>query len=236
MAELDAALLWIGALLALAMLLLGLFIGRMLDPYYRIRQMRRFLKRDYLILKKVGKDAKTIIARIINAESTAFLHRGGVWVVEKGRIYRDLGFEKGGNVRIKEGGFDFRPGMSEVKISYEEGVPVIYVDDEHIKPLNFNNEEALTSPSGAGGAIVAWVLNQIAKGAGDMQKYTIFFILLGLLATASLYFAWQANGQIGDIKTKLDNVVVVTAQNNTAQNNTLVITASGVSTIAEGSL
>lgn len=233
MAGLEDYYMIIGAFLIVIVFLLGLLIGRMLDPYYRIRQMRRFLKKDYIILKKVGKDAKTILARIINAESTAFLNRGSIWVVEKGRIYRDLGIEKGTNVRIKEGGFDFRPGMSEVPIRYEEGVPVIYVDDEHLKPLNFNNEEALVTPSGAGGALVAWVLNQIAKGASDIQKYTIFFIILGLLATASLYFAWQANGQLNDLKGQIAAAPApYTGTNQTG--GVVVISSSGTTTTGGG--
>jgi hypothetical protein len=71
------------------------------------------------------------------------------------------------------------------------------VDNEHVTPLQFNNEDTKVTPSGAGSAVNAWIINQIAKGLVGENKYiTIGLIIIGLLAIASLYFGYQANSKI----------------------------------------
>jgi hypothetical protein len=201
-----------------------LLIGRMLDPMFRTRQLRRFLKKNYLILYFVSKDGKTIQPRIINADDDTFMHKGCLYVVEKGKIWRKLEGKAGTvAIELKEGGFNFNPSEGERPVRYEEGVPVIYMDNEHIKPLSFSNEEIKVTPSGVGSAINSWVSNQIAKGLVGENKYlTIGLIIIGLLVLISAFFGYQAQDQIGALKTACMNMTVETCKVPPVVNSTIV--------------
>ena len=77
----------------------ALAIGRLLDPKFRLRQKRRFLRVNEILLNHVNKDTKTILPRIVNADEDVFLHHNSIWLVEKGKIYRLLNVVRGlGNV------------------------------------------------------------------------------------------------------------------------------------------
>lgn len=222
----------------------GLFLiaGRMLDPIYRVRQMRRFLRRNWLVLYLVSKDAKTIQPRVINADEDAFTYKNNLFVVEKGKIYRKTQSDIGGKPALdkdgkpiyeKQGGFSFSPEEGQKPVKYEEGTPVIFADNEHIKPVDFYGEESKVTPSGVGSALNAWVTNQISKGLqGNEQKnkYILFVVIaacLLLLANIALtYKAMESSNAIGancEIKTTNDK--------GTVQNGTLIITQK---TKAEG--
>jgi hypothetical protein len=204
-------------------------VGRLLDPMFRVRQLRRFLRRNYLVLYFVSKDGKTILPRVINADDDTFMHKGALYVVEKGKIWRRMQGEAGSAaVELKEGGFNFNPSEGERPVRYEEGVPVIYMDNEHIKPLQFSNEEAKVTPSGVGSAINAWVSNQIAKGlVGENKFLNIGLLIIGILALCGLFFSYQANDQIGAIKASCTNTQ---GAGSSVQNGTLIISQPAVKT------
>ena len=198
-------------------------VGRLLDPMFRVRQLRRFLRKNYLVLYFVSKDGKTILPRVINADDDTFMHKGALYVVEKGKIWRRMQGEAGSAaVELKEGGFNFNPTEGERPVRYEEGVPVIYMDNEHIKPLQFSNEEAKVTPSGVGSAVNAWISNQIAKGLVGENKYlTIGLIVIGLLVLISAFFSYQANDQLGGIR---EACLTTAAGGSNIQNGTMIIT------------
>ena len=230
MAELDAVFILMAGMVALVALCLGLLVGRMLDPMYRIKQLRKFLKRNYIIMYFVSKDGKTLLPRMVNADEDVVLNKGGLWTVEKGKIFRKLPPQPGSTVPIKEGGFNFNQADNPEIVRYEEGVPVIFVDNEHIKPLQFNNEDAKVTPSGVGAAINAWVTNAIAKGLAGVQKnmQILLYIILFLMVIVA-YFSYDTNGKVGDCKT----AAVAQTQSKipvggSVQNGTLVINQPGV--------
>lgn len=214
---------------------LALVCGRALDPIWRIKQLRRFIKRNYMLLIFVSKDGKTLQYRTINADEDAFIHRGSMYVVEKGKIYRKVQREVGGKpVFDKEGGFSFKPEEGNSPIRYEEGVPVIYVDNEHIKPLGFDNEESRITPSATGAALNAWVTNQINKGLAGTNKNLLLFaaIIFGILLLANLAISYKAmeasNGAMATCG------VAGNTNGGVVQNGTLIITQPKVNTKGGG--
>jgi len=212
----------------------ALLVGRLLDPIFRVRQKRRFLRVNDLVLYLVSKDGKTVRPQVINADQDVFTFKNKLYVVEKGKIYRktqkNVGGkpvldEKGQPVYEMEGGFSFTPTEGNSPVRHEEGTPIMFVDDEHIKPVDFYYEAANVSPSGAGSAISAWITNQIVKGlvGNDKQaKYMLWgIIIIGILLLANLALTYKGMEAANMANAKLD---APGGTGQTVQNNTLIIT------------
>ena len=234
MGDFDAALILLGFTGVILSWGLFLLIGRLLDPIYRVRQMRRFLRRNWLVMYFVSKDAKNIQPHVINADDDVFTFRDKLYVVENGKIYRKIQKnvggkpvldEKGQPVYEMEGGFSFNPKEGAKPVRYEEGTPVIFTDNEHIKPVDFFAEEHKeVAPAGAGSAINAWITNQIAKGLvgeNKQAKYLLWgVIIIGLLLLANLAISYKNMEATNEIKAKC---IAPESTGQTVQNNTLII-------------
>lgn len=182
----------------------GWIIGRAMDLHYRAKLMRQFMKKDFGLVGLVSKDWKTIKYRITNFGNDMIqVGKNEIWVIESSHIYRQDKKEKGFYAE-------------ENNIKWEEGIPVIYVDRENLKPIDFYPQVGNVKPEQVGAVLNAWVANQMAKGALAMknQQMLLFIaILVGLLAFGMAYMAWQGVNQVNQ---KLDTL-------NDKFNNTLVV-------------
>jgi len=182
----------------------GWIIGRAMDLHYRAKLMKQFFKKDYGLVGLVSKDWKTIKYRIANfSKDYIQVGKNEVWIIESSHIYRQDKPEKGFYAE-------------EHNVKWEEGVPVIYVDRDNLKPIDFYPQTGNVKPEQVGAVLNAWVANAMAKGALAMknqQMMLLICILVGLLAFGMAYMAWQGvnqtNAKLDIITNALNGTMVV---------------------------
>lgn len=168
----------------------GFLVGRFLDPDWRCVQLRRFLKRNYIVLNVVEGDGRAYITRVVNAENDVVMVDNYCWVITKGRIYR----KDKQNIGTTVGKKDVRWG--------NQGAPNVFVTKDDIKPLPLDDpSKSNVKPDEIGSALNAWNSNEKAKMLqADKNAKLIQWITLGLLVIAVLlaFGAWDNSGKLLD--------------------------------------
>lgn len=189
----DLILIYTGVIGAILCIGLGFIVGRMLDLPFRIKTLRRFLKKDYGILNIVNRDAKTIKSIMVNFANDVIQNGTEIWIIEKGHIYRKDKREKGDYV-------------TETNVRWEEGVPCVYVDHDSLKCIDFYPDTSNIRPAEAGSTLMSWITNQVNKAmSSQMNIRTLLLIAIGVAAGALIlsYLSWSATnnlaGQLGPL-------------------------------------
>jgi hypothetical protein len=159
--------------------LLAFFAGRSRDMIWRAKFCRNYLKQKVLLIERVSKDLKTRTLHIINTQTDVINLDGKMWVVDKDRIYRKNKQEQG-------------TVLSAAKVKYEEGVPIITLDDDSIKPLDYFPEQSSVKPAQLGATLSSWVINQIAKNAAQLKNSDLWMKIAAICAAASVLIAGGA--------------------------------------------
>jgi len=169
-------------------LAIGWAVGRAMDLHWRTKFLRNTLKKDYGILYIFNKDNRTIKSTMINFGKDELRVGQEIWIVDNRHIYRQDKREKGFFT-------------DENAIKFEEGVPVVYVDHDHLTPITFYPPEGTIKPIEISAWLTAFVSNQLAKrknAAGQLQILIIVAIICALGAAA---IAWMNHGDLGTLKT-----------------------------------
>jgi len=206
---------WILFLTGICLLLpIGFFIGRFLDLYWRAGQIRRFLKKDVIIVNIRQKDRTTFLPQLVTPETKAVLFNNNFWALLKDRIYVE-----------KIPGLGFSLGSTNTKIYYKQGIPVVFTDCDSVEPLCFNDITPPPSAAELGAAQNAWDLNQRAKNLSGVQMIMLLLVLACLVGGAAAGLSFMNNNTLNDMQTKCS---AFNSQNTTepthATNNTMQIT------------
>jgi hypothetical protein len=182
------------AIIALIWTALMIFVGRCLDPTFRAKLLRMVLKKDYGILGVASKDRKNIKKIVVNFEKTIIKLGTDVWIIKGGRIFRE---EK------PEQGFSFINSKGQIAVNtmrVEEGIPILYVDADNLKPLDLWPEKDATTknvvPEEMGSWLMSWIGNQIAKGMNVIAEYRILLIAILIVSLIIIIFLWFLGGRI----------------------------------------
>lgn len=175
----------------------GLLFGRILDIHWRAKTLRSMLKRDYGLINIVNKDYKVIKSTMIDFNADELQVGPERWISNKHHIYRKDKREKGFFV-------------DETCVKWEEGVPVIYVDHDHLTPVDFYPPDGTTKPIEISAWLTAWDINQRAKeGKGASQQKTILIILAILVvgALVMLYYnlqtSWDTQAKVANLLSRI---------------------------------
>lgn len=200
---------------------LAFVVAKYQDIYWRVKLFRKTFKRNLYILERVSKDGKTRTARMINLDGDTFDVGNYKWVVKNARIYR----------KDKESaGFK----VSKNNIAWEEGVPIITVDEDSIKPLDFYKEDATIRPEELGSTLSAWVMNQLAKGFAMIKNQDLWLKLIAVGVLINLLMAYTTMDGVGKIQNALKSQAapttgtVVPEGGTLSGNGSIVIKGSGV--------
>lgn len=211
-------------LLGLAGIIISFIFGRALDQTYKAKIYRQiFKKRNYIVVGIVSKDNKTVKEVVVNAEGDVIRVGNKVWIIEQGRIYRkdktNEGFFFADAVPIK--GEDGKPDFTTLTpkkdiVRWNEGVPIVYVDEDHLKPLDyFKDENNLVKPEGVGATLNSWNINQQAKQLLGTKKtdLTTWLLVGGIVLV--LILSWTNFTGIEDLKNS--GISCTAAQNQSTQ-------------------
>lgn len=221
------------ALVGFFAIMLGALIGKLMDSRFLCKQMRRFLRKNYIIVAIVEKDQKTISSRVMNAEMDYVTDGTFAWITKQGSIYRMNDAQLSPNLfrtddEFKKSQTFFK--FTKKNVRWEEGVPTVYVDRDNVKPLNFYDDKTNVKPNELSSANTSFLANQRAKDLATNQTQQILLILILIGAAAAAYFSWQAYTMVGDIKTGLaagTYQTVPTPKGATVANGTMTINAGG---------
>jgi len=179
------ALITFGVFLLLPM---GFFLGRFLDISWRAAQLKRFLKKDYIIFNIRQKDKKTFKQELVAATMKAVKLNAGMWVLLSDRVY----IEKTPNL-----GFSLK--SPNTPIYYKWGIPMVFVDGDSMEPLAFNDIMNPPSAEELAAAQNAWDLNQMAKRLSNiqmLQTLIILCLLAGILAAGLAFMNMNATNEM----------------------------------------
>lgn len=184
MDTITMAILFVGILF---FVILAFLVGKYQDIVWRCKTFRKYLKKNFIILERVSKDGKTRTARMINLDGDIFNVGNYTWVSKGGRIYR--------KDKESEG---FKAGRHNV--AWEEGVPILTVDEDSIKPLDFYKEDSTIKPEELGSTVSAWVMNQLAKGFATMKNQDLWIKLIMVLCVINLLISYTVMDGVGKLQ------------------------------------
>lgn len=197
--------------------LVGFFGGRLFDIDWRCNQMRRFLRKDYIVVNVVDKDAKYILSKIVNKEEDAIVVGNDMWAVTRGRIYSKKKISMGFEISARD-------------VRFESGAPNVYVTREAITPADFyptGSEDDIIKPSEVGATLKAWVANQLAKALASIKNTQLYLIVLIVLVALNLIISGYTAISLGTLDKKVDTIQgAITPITNTGgkiQNGAVVI-------------
>lgn len=107
-------------------------------------------------------------------------------------------------------------------MTFKEGVPFIYLDEEKAEPMAFKDEPSISAEQ-IQTWMVSWNLNQLLKGLKDnaMQIVLILCVVTLLASIGAAYFGYANSGQIASLHTAAANVTA-------AVSNATVITGHDI--------
>lgn len=179
-------------------------VAKYQDKMWRIKFMReRFPKKDYHLLELVSKDRRSKKLMIVLPSQATVWINGKVWALVPETIYRtdNPTVVSSQGIRIynknkKEDGFFVE------KITHNEGVPVITIDEASFRPVDYDYKSPTKANAGEAGAILkGWVVNEEMKarisGFKDVKNLQIICIgaLLFSLAAAGVGYMGYSEAQ-----------------------------------------
>lgn len=152
-------------------------IGRWLDPYWRTKMLRNYTKKDYFLVYLMPKNRLTLRPVIINIEEGTIQHKNKMWSLTRGKIYNKEEPEKQTNIRNPQ------------YVKWEQGVPVVFLDEDTLIPLNFETQFSEAKPSEIYSTLSQWHANQRLKTMGmGQQNLMLYVLIIGILTLGAVGF------------------------------------------------
>jgi uncharacterized membrane protein YidH (DUF202 family) len=159
-------------------LIIGLFIGRWMDPEWQCKFRRKQQKKNFVVLNILDGDSKTFKTVVVDATSDVINVDGHIWVVSKGHIYRKDKKEMGTNIKKQ---------MIEWG---DQGVPNIYVNKDSLIPISLVSDEMRVKPHELSAALNSYVLNSLEQEMNSKKKQQMIMYVIALIALVTLAFAY----------------------------------------------
>jgi hypothetical protein len=171
----------IGLALLIVIFILYLF-GRLKDPIYKAKFMHKWLKTKTGCIKIVDLDKKVADTVIVDFSKDRLFVKGKTWLINDYDITREDKPEQG--FRIKDD-----------DIRYDEGVPVVYVNEESLTPMKFEEKEkSNVKPMQLSSILSSLIANERARrmnGTENINLILMLCIVIGFLGMALNYMSMQ---------------------------------------------
>jgi hypothetical protein len=173
-------------------LFLGLFVGKIMDPFFRARIFRIFTKKEWGCLGILSPDTKSVRFIVVNFNKDVVQSQGKVWILLKDRVYRHDKPERGISLT-----------KTDLPIKWIDGIPVLYVNETTYLPINMSGDAGEVRPEEVNSVFSSWVNNQLAKALAkilssfkNQQQLLMICAVLSLLAAGVAYIAMQNTNNI----------------------------------------
>ncbi len=191
---------------------LGLFLT---NPIFKIKVLRALTKKDYILIHYVNSDKKTIHYKIINPTKDIYTIGDSVWIADKGRIYRQDSIEKGFSLK-------------NASPKFVEGVPVVFVDEDYLRPIDFYEDKDQLQTSRISGTLQGYIDLEVQKRSKKKSFEGLIIIIILLLSLLCVGMSFTNMNTLTEIQNKLNNMPQQTAQSTTQTppNSTIIINGS----------
>ena len=186
---------WIWWCIVLCFLLLGAFIGKLLDVTFRAKLMRNLTKREWGVLAIASPDNKTVRAITVNFSGDIINVGGKIWVIEKEKVYRFDKPERG-----------FRLDREDLPRRWFDGVPYVFVNESSFLPIDIMGTVGSTRPEEISSVFLAYVNNQLAKGFASFKMHQTILIIAAVLALVGAVMGLMVFQKLGDMEKTLGAV------------------------------
>ena len=230
---------FLGACFAMA---IAYAFGAWANPFWKCKQLRGFLKKNYVIICLLSKDRRSFVVSVVNAVKDKIKYRDFIWYITEGSIWRALEIPTEKN---KEPADSTRLVGNEPKkkffmdmLQHAEGVPIVFLDMDTLTPVGFQNAEAKVKANEISAFLQADWLNEYAKMQASNKSLQIWLIAACCLSLLSVGLTYILTGGLDDKMTAISGQVSqISAINNKLD---LLIAKAGVipsgSTIKNGSI
>jgi len=189
------------------------------NPYWRIKTMRKYMKKNYVMFRFLTKNRRGFerIEILDVNDDIKFINKKAI-ICEKGRIWRtdatnilgkddkDLLIAPGTN---KNDGFDFYAQSVRDMLKMELDVPIIYVDEDNFKPIEpFVEGQAPASPissSWLNTALNNAVNIEVAKKLANKEISIKDIAMIAGIAICA-YLVYQMGGTLDTMTKKIEGV------------------------------
>jgi len=224
---------------------IGYMAGKWFDIHWRAKFMRDSMKKEMFIFRILNKDKHSMRELLVNVTGDYKLLKDKGFLAENGRIWRtnidNMGIFPNGNVNFKpqkdektgeeipinkDDGFIINSPDTIQKVKWEQGVPILYIDEDLFRPIDFYEDTTnKTNPKNVANMLSMLVNIEVArKLANKTQDIFTILIIVGIVANG--FLSYSNGGAIGDLDQKVSVIDARTTTIESVQNaytNTTVI-------------
>lgn len=177
---------------------IGVALGILLLSSFRIKLLRKLTKKNLGFIKFLF-DNRVLKAIVTDLDHDIVRFHEGIYIINKGKIFRETSEGIAGQKEIEN-----------VKVHFEEGIPVIYFDIEDTIPIDLKKEnsyEKFRSPT----HIAATLNKEIAVEKARVMKAfkskeNIFLIAILGLCLVIVYFSYSMYSNMESLQTALTEI------------------------------
>ena len=178
------------------------------NTYRWIGMKRRFSNKNLGIIMFRG-HGRSVFPIVVNFDIDLFRLNGAVYIIEKSKIYRQVGDER-----------SYKSEIDPKKMTFNQGCPIIFLDLNDIVPLGLENEEnsakIARSPQDIEAVLskerAAMEAEALHNKSQDFKKIiTLLYvtILISVIAMAAAAFCAVQIGQLGTLVSGDSNTLAV---------------------------
>jgi hypothetical protein len=152
-------------------------LARWLDPFWRTKQLRKWLKKNYFLIYIVSVNGSRVTPHVINVDNGSIKHDDQIWICENGKI-------------IEEGKPEFQINLKKLEPKFikwrDETVPTMYVSADSLVPLEFDKFEREVNPKTLSNVLKSAYINESSRHR--MQVGNNYLTIILVLCFATLLF------------------------------------------------
>lgn len=193
----------------------GYYYARWKDPFWKCKTLRSRLKKNYIIIALLSKDKKSFLFDVVDALKDKIKVKDAWWYITEGNIWRAA------EVKFTENALAEKSSLKSVgkreektylldKLKYEDGVPIVFLDEDTMTPVGFEHAPAKVKPNELSAFLQADWMNEFAKMQVANKNLNLYvqLAIVGIVITG--YFAYTAYQAVNDIqvpmKAKVDDM------------------------------
>lgn len=176
----------------------GVALGILLLSNFRIKLLRKLTKKNLGFIKFLF-DNRVLKAIVTDLDHDIVRFHEGIYIIDKGKIFRETSEGVSGQQEIEN-----------VKVHFEEGIPVIYFDVEDTIPIDLKKEnsyEKFRSPTHISATLNKEIAVEKARVMKAFKsKENIFLIAILGLCLVIVYFSYSMYSNMESLQTALTEI------------------------------
>lgn len=209
-------------------IIVGLLLGFWTNIIWRGNFMRNSLKKEMFLFRVLSKDKRSMTEFLVDIRNSVHIFKDKAIFADKQRIWRTsiknvsldpLHFEytlktnkdaiTGQEIPIsKDDGFDINQTDNMNKIKWEQGLPVLYIDEDNFRPIDFYPDKEEIPSDQIANAINNTINVEVARKNANKKNDNIMMLVVIGVVLISAYISFTTESKVNANSIKIDNLVV----------------------------